>query len=399
MVYCYCFYASIIFLMSGELHALTKELYQLHKSLNIVTQFLSQSSTKQSKGVLSTYEELQEVVDIAYKAKTSQGLDIFQQTIAVKVAKYLLEELIKEGELPENQQVYAYIPLVAYVVQKSVEQFPPNTTPQFNCVSLATGELENEFLLVRALRYVGYKAIRLTAIDIKYTQEEIEEYEDKFKEWSIRRRISFSNSDPATSQFPLKDGVYLLLFQETYTYITKMIEKKLADNHLFLMIQPGGGYAIAKFDDLMPPVNHIYNNLEFRESLKQDSPTVAIYLPYKQSDFFINSSYIGKEMAINKIKNFIEQWKSKFPLGHAAGYPTGLITDLFSENGRNAFENIFPWAFIGSDLSLLFCDLIRFTAIDLKNVLAFEILNLKIKALTDMSGSLEEVYNKNYKGL
>lgn len=361
----------IVCILPNIAYTVINELAQLDQSLQKINTLLLTTPTSK----ITTYEQLKTVVDVAYTNKNPSELDFYEQTVAVTTAKYLIQELIKEHGKPENRP--AYIPLIAYITEQIVEQYPDKSHP-LQCASLAAGFLENEFLLIRALRYVGYKTILLIAIDIMYDIQQGNVTKDTFKMWCDNRNI------PISTTSLIKNHINLLLFQDPYNYMQLIYDNKLPKNYLFLMIQPTQTFGLYTTKDALlhaieqQPITPNY--LKFKNI---ENSEIKIYLPFKKSDFFI-SSPINQKKEIDNIEKVIKNWPDNQE--YQKKLMTYIVTTFFDSTMVNGN--------IGSNVFLSFYDLIKHTALDATKLLAFETHNLEMKQITDMSGTLEQIYNR-----
>jgi hypothetical protein len=386
------------------------ELSQLQQSLQKITSFLSKTETEpitppetSVKPKITTYEELKKVMETAYEyndtqkkftAKNPDLLNNYEQTVAVTTAQYLAQELLKKDYPTEW---HYYIPFMAYVAQQVTEQYPDKTI-NLHCISLAAGELDKELLLIRALRFVGYKTITLIAIDLMYIRQQKRRLQNQFERWCKEHNILISSD----VKNPAVNGVTLQLFNDSYHYLEKFYADGLPKNHLFLMIQPSRELAMSDINKLRSLIigakEITYNYLYVEDKIPEQA--LEIYLPYNKSDFFVTSTGQQNEIIIKSIKEEIQKWT-----GTTFSQPPKIIfTFKFYQQALilKLIETFFiqkeKEILVGtkSDVDLCFCDLIQHTALKPAEPLAFTTLNLKMQQITDMSGSLEQIYKRYF---
>lgn len=384
----------IVFVIPYISYALINELYQLKQNLHILEKFISQPHIKLPMLKATTYKILYNVAQEAYIKKNLDILDRFEKSIAVTTTKYLIEEFLKEGNLTEHETLQ-YIPFIAYIAQQVTEQYPDKNT-NLHCVLIAYGDLTHEFLLVRALRYIGYKTIQLISISDTYNDTIKNTLQTNFKTWCERYNISVSfGPDQA------HDGVNLALYQIGYDYIQKVNQNKLTKNHLFLMIK-NIYYTMVVHEakntakattDINLLVKKIIPNYLMLEEKGEGSKLkiIKIYLPYKLSEFWIVSNTMDNK--IKNIQKFIQGWLDT-PL-YQKNLIINVINNFFDTSVLNSFS-------VGNNENLFYFDLLKHTAINPAKPFAFRIDFKQVNQIIgDMSESLQNIFsrahNQNFK--
>lgn len=389
-----------ILLVYCSAQALIQELNNLKNNLTTLSDML----TKPKIVSMVTYEELENIVKRAKQENTSKPFDEYPQTIALKTAKYLFEELQndKTNEKLKNSSNIDYIPFMGMLAEQiSIKYKDIDKKQPFNCVSLASGELQNEFLLIRMLRYLGFTSITVIPLDIIYDMtewsEKKNEIEKNFRTWCEEKNIPIS----IQYQIPLdmqKEAVNVLLMSNAYTYIANVLAGKLPKNHVLLMLQPASLVPVGlSQEDLrnflikrkIPTPNYM--------SLSNMNNKVEVYLPYDYSDSFISQQPSDKETikktTIKDISQLIKEIGAEEEAENSFYQPYALrrIIDEYYKS-----LNMKSGA-IGVDIDLVFLDLIKHTALDSKNPLAFKTLYLKITQIIDMSGTMKIIFERYFK--
>jgi hypothetical protein len=330
-------------------------------SLNTALHYLSSK--------IVNYSTLEETVKQALKEKSLKAFDIYSpENILVRIATDLVDIVVNEkyGDLGwcdcSEARAEKRILLIVQMVDDIILHHP-DKQQEITLVSLGSGDLLQEYLLVKALIKAGYNKLVFNIIDTQYQQD--------FWSPSVVKFIALLLSDGLTIGQdiignPLKEPyVKLGVWPSGANYRSMALREQRAKADVFMMVD----LATVSFrsrvtrEDLERLKSGTYNFVKLFVTL---SRFITVYLPFFGDYMFIKSNLLDspklQESLERMAKSIIAHNNNRFKIAE----------DVIDVVDKFDFFNA------GFDRRLLFLDLIRQTARDPNTVIAYELNSNRI---------------------
>jgi hypothetical protein len=324
------------------------------------------------------YSTLEKAIAEALKSKNLEVFNTYlPENILVRTARDLVDIVVnaRYGNLGwcECGEARAWKRMLLIVqIIGDIMFYYPNTQQEIAIVSLASGKLLQEYLLIRALTIAGYSKLVYNVIDIEYTKG--------FETLIVKDFIASLESSGLQVLLPSATG-----FPESYIQLNvwnsaDQYYKSKIKSDIFTMVDAsvaiGYGGQQSKLD-----LKHIGNYIKWEKitwgSKMEVSKREFIsgYSPLAES-IFIKTNFSNDNLVLHRFLSIIA---ARMEL-------TAVLKKI-----NQLFGN-YDILYIGTDIDLLFLDIIKNTAKDRNNVLWYELAGNKIKAARGIGTNLHSYF-------